>query len=418
MSRGLKGTLEGLSPEAIIQALALSGQTGVLTISCGPNEGRIYFREGKVAGARTRNHRGKEAFFEILGWQEGEVSFSPEPVRPKGELFNVEALFMEAATYRSEQGKEGALSVLLVEDSQLAARTLSEIIEASPGLHLLEVLSNGEEALWAAAEYRPDVILLDLYLPGLTGSKAFKYLMVKHPAPVVLTSSRFGPEVLSLFLLGAVAFCLKSPHQAEHLAELLEKAARVRVEALRRYRIPLRSSKREENLPRPSKMTVILSGLGGTGEALEFLGCKGYNPEEALIWVLEGCPETMEPLAGILREKLPWEVVYVKATTILRGGTLYLCPGFPSLKKGPVLEPEGLPDEFWRFVEWPSQLVVFSGVTPIEFREIKAERVWVRDPENSPAPALPASLAEKARETFQEIVELAEHLEAAHVGVS
>ncbi len=418
MSHGLKGTLEGLSLEAIVQALALSGQTGVLTISSGEKQGRIYFWEGKISGVKTSDRRGKEAFFEILSWHEGEVSFSPEAIRPEGELFNVEALFMEAATYQSEQGKEGALSVLLVEDSQLAARTLSEVIESSSKLHLLEVLSNGEEALWAAAEYQPDVILLDLYLPGLTGSKAFKHLMIKHPAPVVLTSSRFGPEVLSLLLLGAVAFCLKSPHQAEHLPVLLEKAAQVRVEALRRYRLRSQPLEIRENLPKPSKLTVILSGLGGLGEALEFLGCKSYNPEEAVVWILEGCPEVMEAFAGTLKQRLPWEAVYVKATTIVRGGTLYLCSGFPSLKKGPVLEPEGAPDEFWRFADLPTRLVVFSGVAPINFKELKAERVWVRDPETSPAPALPASLAAKAGGAFREIAELAEKLEAAHVGIS
>jgi len=393
MVSGLKGQIEGLSPEALVQALALSGQSGILTVSSGERKGRIYFCRGRIAGAETPERCGKEAFFEILGWRDGEVSFVPKEIASAEELGSVEALLMEAATYRSEKGKEEALSVLLVEDSPLAARTLSEIIETSPALHLLEVLSNGEEALWAAAEYNPDVILLDLNLPGLTGSKAFKYLMIKHPAPIVLTSSRLGSEGLSLLLLGAVAFCKKSPRQSEHLPQLLEKAAQVRVDKLRCYRLPAKRERPRDSASRPESFTVILSGIGGLGEVLEFLGQRVCVPGEALIWILDGCPELAEELAEVLRERLPWETVYVKATTIVRAGTLYISSGIPAFKKGPVLEPSGDPRSFWDVMEGSVQTVVFSGVRPLEVEEVRLGKTWIRDPESSPAPALPYSVA-------------------------
>ncbi|MBX6422390.1 response regulator [Thermosulfurimonas sp. F29] len=401
MVSGLKGQIEGLSPEALIQAVALSGQSGVLTVSFRQREGRIYFRQGKVVGAETPERQGKEAFFEILSWQDGEVSFVPKEILSTGELGSVEALLMEAATHQSEKGKGDALSVLLVEDSPLAARTLSEIIESSPNLHLLEVLSNGEEALWAAAEYNPDVILLDLNLPGLTGSKAFKYLMIQHPAPIVLTSSRCGPEGLSLLLLGATAFCKKSSRQAEHLAQLLEKAARVRVNRLRRYRLPVREKPGRESSSRPGNFTVILSGIGGFGEALEFLGQKTWVPEEAVIWVVDGCPELAEDLAEVLRERLPWETVYVKATTIVRGGTLYISSGIPAFKKGPVLEPNGDPERFWNAMEGCVETVVFSGVKSVDVKGVCPGKIWIRDPESSPAPDLPGSFKKLAEDSLK-----------------
>ncbi|HFC97784.1 MAG TPA: DUF4388 domain-containing protein [Thermosulfurimonas dismutans] len=419
MGEGLKGTLEGLRLEALLQALALSEESGVLRVVSGEKEGCIRLRKGRVVEAVSPGRKGKEAFFDLLGWEEGQVSFIPGSVEAGEELGSVEALLVEAATHQSEKGKENALSVLLVEDSGLAARTLAEIIESSPRLHLLEILTNGEEALWAAAEYDPDVILLDLHLPGLSGSRAFKYLMIQHPAPVVLTSSALGAEGLSLLLLGATAFCMKGPDQAEHLPRLLEEAAKVRVEALRRYRFSARAPAARNTSARISGLTVILSGVGGYGEVLEFLGRKEYRPEEALLWVVEGCAGAHQALAEVLGESLPWEVTYIKATTILRGGALYISTGFPALKKGWVLEPGGdlrsllLPEE-----DLPLRVMVFSGTVPVSVSDLRVERMWVRDPETAPAPALPSSFQALAERSFRELKEIQQELETGYGGIS
>ncbi|QJA06718.1 DUF4388 domain-containing protein [Thermosulfurimonas marina] len=402
MSQHLKGRLETLGVEALLQALGLSGQTGVLRVVGPQGEGQISLYQGRIVEARAPQGEGKEAVFELLSWKEGEMEFSPQPVDPGPSEYTVEALLMEAATYHSEKGREGALSVLLVEDSPLAARTLAEIIETSPDLHLLEVLSNGEEALWAAAEYHPDVILLDLHLPGLSGSKAFKYLMVKSPAPVVLTSSTLGEEALSLLALGAAAFCLKGPGQREHLASLLKEASRVKVERLRRYlwkERPLERASQE----RPSRLTVILSGLGGMGEVLEYLSHRPFLAEEALIWVLDGCPEALEGLARVLQGRVPWPVHFPRATTILLAGGLYLSRPFPALRRGPVLDPvEASPEALWS-ADLPLEVEVFSGTRRLELEEVPSFRVKIRDPRTAPAPDLPASFeALESVESFKD----------------
>jgi two-component system chemotaxis response regulator CheB len=81
------------------------------------------------------------------------------------------------------------MRVLVVDDSALIRRAIRQMIERAHGIELAGVARDGNEALTAAEELQPDVITLDVEMPGLDGLTALRYLRRKCDAQVLMLSS-------------------------------------------------------------------------------------------------------------------------------------------------------------------------------------------------------------------------------------
>lgn len=114
-------------------------------------------------------------------------------------------------------------TVLIVDDHpsfRLTARALLE----SEGFDVVGEAADGESALVAAAELEPDVVLLDVQLPGLDGFEVAARLRSNngHSPSVVLTSSRDGADFGALVARsGAAGFVPKAELSGDALAQLL-----------------------------------------------------------------------------------------------------------------------------------------------------------------------------------------------------
>jgi two-component system chemotaxis response regulator CheB len=107
-------------------------------------------------------------------------------------------------------------SVLVVDDSALNRRSISELLEVSPEVRVVGKAADGEEALRLALSLRPDVITLDLEMPKMDGFTFLRILMAKLPTPVIVVSSYSGKEnVFRALELGALDFVAKPDHRAE-----------------------------------------------------------------------------------------------------------------------------------------------------------------------------------------------------------
>jgi FixJ family two-component response regulator len=113
--------------------------------------------------------------------------------------------------------------VLVVEDELPVAATLHDmLVELGYGV---KIAVTGEEAFGLAPIYRPDVVLLDLNLPGLTGDKVLERLNRNQPAFAVIMVTGSGDLELARRTLAQGAFdYIAKPVEMARLAQVLEAA--------------------------------------------------------------------------------------------------------------------------------------------------------------------------------------------------
>jgi DNA-binding NarL/FixJ family response regulator len=118
-------------------------------------------------------------------------------------------------------------SVLVVDDHDLMRSSLSRLIDAEADLVVLGTASDGRGGVELAHVLRPDVVLMDVALPGLDGIGATRELLRRQPDArvLMLSSSCRGPVVREALLAGACGYLLKGD-PPEALMEGIRLAAR------------------------------------------------------------------------------------------------------------------------------------------------------------------------------------------------
>ncbi|HLH27106.1 MAG TPA: response regulator transcription factor [Chloroflexota bacterium] len=110
----------------------------------------------------------------------------------------------------SEAG-EPAIRVLLVDDHAVVRKGLRALFDREPDVEIVGEAESGEEALQLLERHRPDVILMDLEMPGMGGVEATRRIGARHPDAkiVVLTSHAAEEDVFPALKAGAVGYLLK-----------------------------------------------------------------------------------------------------------------------------------------------------------------------------------------------------------------
>jgi response regulator of citrate/malate metabolism len=117
--------------------------------------------------------------------------------------------------------------VLVVDDDFMVARVHRKFVELVPGFEVVGEARTGQDALDAVAEHRPDLVLLDIYLPDMTGLEVLRTLRgAADPVDVlVVSAARDLATVQEAFRGGAVQYLIK-PFGAEAMRERLSEFAR------------------------------------------------------------------------------------------------------------------------------------------------------------------------------------------------
>jgi two-component system response regulator AlgR len=117
------------------------------------------------------------------------------------------------------------LRVLVVDDEPLARERLSHLVEELPEVELAGVAASGEEALLLAGRVKPEVVLLDIRMPGMDGLETAHHLARMPEPPAVIFTTAFEQHALAAFDAQAAGYLLK-PVRPERLREALERARR------------------------------------------------------------------------------------------------------------------------------------------------------------------------------------------------
>jgi two-component system, LytTR family, response regulator AlgR len=113
--------------------------------------------------------------------------------------------------------------VLIADDEPLARERLRDLLAAMPGIELVAEAGDGREALHACAEHNPDLVLLDIAMPGIDGLETARHLAAFEPRPAVVFCTAFDAHALSAFEAEAIDYLVK-PVRPERLAAALERA--------------------------------------------------------------------------------------------------------------------------------------------------------------------------------------------------
>lgn len=192
------------------------------------------------------------------------------------------------------------IRVVIADDSPFVCRLLASYLTAS-GCQVVGTAAHGERALELARKLSPDVLTLDLDMPGMDGLAVLEQLMREHPLPVVVVSGVSGKGAARTFTaleLGAVDFVLKFEPGRQLDPKALELEIVTKVEAASRIRV-VRSL--------PARRAEI--------------GPAGVLPMRPSPRLATGTGPESAPLAKLSEILLPGGVVVIGAST---GGPLAL----------------------------------------------------------------------------------------------
>lgn len=197
--------------------------------------------------------------------------------------------------------------VLVIDDSAFSRRTIVRLLEEIPGVEVAGYAVNGEEGLRKAMDIRPDLITLDLEMPGMDGFTLLRIIMTACPTPVIVVSSHSEDErVFKALEIGAVDFVAK-PRQALS-EELLEIRDELQQKVSSLLNLNLQGLSRRTKLvvpeePIPVKRVAKLSRGGIQKYEVVAIGSSTGGPP-ALQKILSQMPAVL-PFAILISQHMP-----------------------------------------------------------------------------------------------------------------
>jgi two-component system chemotaxis response regulator CheB len=196
--------------------------------------------------------------------------------------------------------RSGPIRVLVIDDSAFSRQAIARMLESSPRVEVVGTARDGEEALRKTLELGPDLITLDLEMPGMDGFTFLRLVMSRRPTPVIVISGRGSEgDVWKALELGALDFIAKPTPHATPLLASIERELCDKVHAARELRI---ERLRERALARPAplatppgstrapRVVALGASTGGPAALLEIFGAFAEAPPCAFL-VAQHMPE-------------------------------------------------------------------------------------------------------------------------------
>jgi DNA-binding NarL/FixJ family response regulator len=118
------------------------------------------------------------------------------------------------------------LSVLICDDQAVVREGLAAILSTVPQIEVVGLASQGQEAVELVAQHRPDVVLMDLNMPGMNGVQATRHIREKFPEVAVLVLTTYATDewVFDAIRAGAAGYLLKDTRR-DDLVRAIEGTA-------------------------------------------------------------------------------------------------------------------------------------------------------------------------------------------------
>ena len=233
--------------------------------------------------------------------------------------------------------------VLVVDDSALMRKLIPQILAADSSIQVVGTAMDGNFGLKKIEDLKPQVVTLDLEMPGMGGLEMLKEIMRRHRIPVIVVSSHStqGASVtLQALSMGAFDFVAKPndvsarmPQIAQELITKIKAAAQSRGV---KVRVPEVAPRTQKGLPDSSKLVTRVIAIGvstGGPHALQYVLSQLPGDFPGSILVVQHMPEGFtEMFARRLDEICAIGIKEAQSGDLLLAGRALICPGSRHLK--------------------------------------------------------------------------------------
>ena len=119
----------------------------------------------------------------------------------------------------------GVVRVLVVDDQEPFRNAMSAVVEATDGFEVVGAVASGEESVTAAEDLGPDLVLMDVNLPGIDGIEATRTIRQRPGAPVVVLLSTYDECEFDHEGSGAAAYVPKGAFGPDRLVQEWDAAS-------------------------------------------------------------------------------------------------------------------------------------------------------------------------------------------------
>jgi two-component system, chemotaxis family, protein-glutamate methylesterase/glutaminase len=205
--------------------------------------------------------------------------------------------------------------VLVCEDSHAYAAALSRFLERDDRIDVVGIATSGEQAIADVVRLQPDLLTLDMQLPGMDGLEVVRQLMTESPLPIVILSgtvARGSERAAEALAAGALEVLPKERLRLDRLDDIWAQAMRSRLRRMSSTRVrrldgALRASRRKPGgtIARSAQAVGIGASTGGPPVLEAILGSLSADFPLPLLIVQHMAPGFIEGFARWLDRKLP-----------------------------------------------------------------------------------------------------------------
>lgn len=233
------------------------------------------------------------------------------------------------------------INVLVVEDSPVVRELISHILRSDPDIAIIGAAASGEEAIAAAALVKPDLITMDINLPGINGYEATRRIMETSPTRIIIVSGSYDPQDVarSLRVVEAGALTILPPPlgighpefrvRADELIRTVKLMSEIKV--VRRWprAAALAKPAPRIDVKRPSKKIEVVAmgaSTGGPPVLKKLLAGLGPDFPAPVLIVQHMSPGFVPGLAEWLRQATGFPVQVAQDHQEILPGQAYLAP--------------------------------------------------------------------------------------------
>jgi len=175
------------------------------------------------------------------------------------------------------------ISVFLVDDESLARERLKRLLQDEPRYTIAGEADDGESAIEKITQLRPDLVILDIRMPGIDGLEVAEYISTMTPSPSIVFCTAYDEYAVKAFTFNAIGYLLK-PIRKEDLKSALEKASRLSQAQLKKLK--------EDQLSREQPDSFVANTWQGM-EKLDFSDIFYFRADHKYVTIFHKGGETL-----------------------------------------------------------------------------------------------------------------------------